>query len=109
RCCNAAAAIFSGDRGERRAIWRAQSGTAHAFAVQPPREWPQLGQVRQPSIIRIPGTPQAGEDGPGAVGGAVGGEGAGRPAGSDFRAAPSPARKPMAIMWRSITPPIAAR
>ena len=29
--------------------------------------------------------------------------------GSDFSPLPSPSRKPMAIMWRSITPPIAAR
>ena len=59
----------------------------------------------QPSIICIPNWPQEGQAGP---------RGASPTAmtwalGSDFRPSPSPSMKPMAIIWRSITPPMAAR
>lgn len=74
-------------------------------------EKPQLPQVRQPSCIRRSDEPQLGQvasgrwSGP-AVARAVVIKG---PPGSDCSPIPSPAMKPVAIRWRSITPPIAAR
>ena len=43
---------------------RAAGTAGESTQPQPQREWPQLGQVMQPSIIRIPGVPQAGQEGP---------------------------------------------
>lgn len=68
-------------------------------------EWPQFGQVRQPSDFTIPNCPQEGQAGP--RGAAP--TGIATALGSTFSPIPSPFRKPIATMCRSITPPMAAR
>ena len=69
-------------------------------------EWPQLGQVMQPSTMRMPYSPQAGQAGPVGLAAPIAVTLA---RGSSFNPIPSPSMKPIAIRCFSITPPIAAR